>query len=707
MRYSPRIGSKHGPMSNHSNRLASETSPYLLQHAENPVDWYPWGDEALELARRENKPILLSIGYSACHWCHVMAHESFEDATTAELMNRLYVNIKVDREERPDIDKIYQTAHQLLTQRPGGWPLTMFIDPEDQRPFFGGTYFPAEPRYGMPAFSDLIARVAGYFDQQRDEVREQGERLADIFKRLDPPAAGASDALDETPLRAARSAIEQGFDRENGGTKGAPKFPHPTTIDRMLRHWHATAKEAEPDLDALFQATLTLKRMAEGGIYDHLGGGFCRYSVDAHWQIPHFEKMLYDNGPLLALYAQAYLVSGDEAFAITANETADWILGDMQAPLGGFYSSRDADSEGHEGRYYVWDRADVQALLEKSQYEIFARHFGLQQSANFEGQWHLTVHESVADIATDLARPEEDIRALIDEARSLLLAKRAQRVAPGRDEKQLTSWNALAIRGLAIAGRSLERPDLVAAAARATDFVNENLFRDGRLLASYKDGAARFPAYLDDYAFLLDALLELLQANWQNGYLEFAVGIADALVEHFYDRNSGGFFFTADDHEALMHRPKPLADDAMPSGNGIAVLALQRLGFLLGENRYLDAAEKTLHFGWQPMLEYPHGHVSMITALDEYLHHPEAIVIRGPAAEVANWRDSATRLYAPRRLVFAIPADSDELPGALAERTPRPGTTVAYRCTGNVCSMPLDSFAALAAEMSDETGRPA
>ncbi len=681
------------------NRLASETSPYLLQHADNPVDWYPWGEEAFELARETGKPVLLSIGYSACHWCHVMAHESFEDEDTAKLMNELFVNIKVDREERPDVDKIYQTAHQLLTQRGGGWPLTMFLDGEDQRPFFGGTYFPDEPRYGMPAFGDLLKNVAGFFADKRNEVRAQSERLLEVYSKLEPAPATSDHEFDDTPLATVRDTLAQTFDSEYGGFGSAPKFPHPTTIDRLLRHWRATASDAEPDIEALYMATLTLTRMADGGLFDHVGGGFCRYSVDRYWQIPHFEKMLYDNGPLLALYAEAALATGEVAFADAANATADWMLTDMQADNGGFFATRDADSEGHEGLYYLWRPEQVRDLL-GDDYEPFARRFGLNENANFEGQWHLTVRESIKDIAAATGRSKDDVRHAIETSRAVLLAERMKRVAPGRDEKQLTSWNALAIRGLAIAGRALERSDLVDAAASAASFLRETMIRDGRLLASYKDGKARFAAYLDDHAFLLDALLELLQARWDSGNLRFAVQVADLMLEHFEDRDSGGFYFTADDHEALIHRPKPLADEAVPSGNGIAAFALQRLGFLLGESRYLDAAENTLRAAWRAIEEYPHGHVTLLTALEEYLHHPEIVIIRG-LDEVDRWRDAAGKLYAPRRLVFAIRSEEEDLPGALADRKPVDGETLAYRCLGTRCDMPVSTWEALAAELSE------
>ncbi len=681
------------------NRLASETSPYLQQHADNPVDWYPWGEEAFQQARETGKPVLLSIGYSACHWCHVMAHESFEDEDTAKLMNELFVNIKVDREERPDVDKIYQTAHQLLTQRGGGWPLTMFLDGEDQRPFFGGTYFPNEPRYGMPAFGELLQSVASFFADKRDEVRAQSERLLEVYSKLEPAPAAAGQDFDDAPLAKVRDSLAQTFDKGYGGFGSAPKFPHPTTIDRLLRHWRATANDAEPDIEALYMATLTLTRMADGGLFDHVGGGFCRYSVDRYWQIPHFEKMLYDNGPLLALYSQAALATGETAFADTAKATAEWMLADMQADNGGFFATRDADSEGHEGLYYLWRPEQVRELL-GDDYEPFARRFGLNENANFEGQWHLTVRESIKDIAAATARSNKDVRNAIDSSRAVLLAERMKRVAPARDEKQLTSWNALAIRGLAIAGRALERDDLIDAAAGAAAFLRETMTRDGRLLASYKDGEARFQAYLDDHAFLLDALLELLQTRWDSGNLRFAMQIADLMLDHFEDSDAGGFYFTADDHEELIHRPKPLADEAVPSGNGIAAFALQRLGFLLGETRYLHAAENTLRAAWRAIEEYPHGHVTLLTALEEYLQHPEVVIIRGDD-EVERWRDAASKLYAPRRLVFAIRSDEEDLPGALADRKAVDGETVAYRCLGTHCEMPVTTWEALAAELSE------
>ena len=685
-----------------ANRLGSETSPYLLQHADNPVDWYPWCDEAFETARAAGKPVLLSVGYSACHWCHVMAHESFEDAATAALMNQLFVNIKVDREERPDVDRIYQTAQQLLTQRSGGWPLTMFLDPEDRRPFFGGTYFPKDARYGMPAFGEVLSSVANYYRERRDEVRAQGDRLIDVFAELDPPAADRSTPLGETPLSKLRERLEATFDRDHGGFGSAPKFPHPATLDRCLRIWRATANSSEPDLDALFMASLTLKRMAEGGLFDHLGGGFYRYSVDRYWQIPHFEKMLYDNGPLLALYADAHLATGERLFADAANATANWMLEDMRSPEGGFYATRDADSEGEEGLYYLWSPETVAEILDADDYPLFAERFGLDAAPNFEGQWHLSVRKSYEAIANAGDRQVAEVHERITAAGSRLLAARGNRIEPGRDEKQLTSWNALAIRALSKAGLALGRETLIEAAATAAGFVARELYVDGRLKASYKDGRARFDAYLDDYAFMIDALLSLLEAHWDSKNLHFAIELANTLLDRFEDPDHGGFHFTARDHETLIHRPKPLADEAMPSGNGVAAFALQRLGFLLGENRYLDAAERTLRFAWRALEDYPHGHVTLLTALEEYLDHPEIIVIRGEPNEIAGWRQAAARLYAPRRMLFAIDASAQDLPGALAERRAVDGETLAYRCVGTHCDLPVKGFEAFTAALKAE-----
>jgi uncharacterized protein YyaL (SSP411 family) len=672
------------------NRLAEETSPYLLQHADNPVDWYPWGETALARAKRENKPILLSIGYSACHWCHVMAHESFEDMRTAALMNELFVNVKVDREERPDLDKIYQVAQQMITHGSGGWPLTMFLTPQDQQPFFGGTYFAKEPRFGMPAFSEILQRVAAYYRDHGDQIATQTEQLQAAFAALAPePARGA--ILDESPLLRAREALENSFDAGSGGFTQAPKFPHPTSIERCLRQ--------SPDLKALHMATFTLTRMAQGGLYDQLGGGFSRYSVDAAWMIPHFEKMLYDNAQLLCEYARAGLATGEALFARIAAETADWVLRDMRSAEGGFYSSLDADSAGHEGKFYVWTRTEIRALLTAQEYAAFARRFGLDRDANFEGAWHLYANQSLDEIAAAQGAPMASIAALIDSARRKLLQQRNLRVWPARDEKILTAWNALMIKGLAIAARVLKRPELADAAVGAVDFMQRRLWRDGRLLAAYKDGRAHLPAYLDDYAFLADALLELLQTRWRSSDLEFARQLADVLLSQFEDRDGGGFFFTAKDHEQLIHRSKTYSDESLPAGNGVAAAALCRLGFLLGDLRYLDAAQRTLQAAWSGLREYPLAHMGLINALEDFLAPAQILVIRGDAESTRRWAGELGALYAPARMIFAVPSGAEGLPPALAAKRAMEGT-VAYLCTGMTCSAPMTNLGEIAAALS-------
>jgi uncharacterized protein len=680
------------------NRLAAETSPYLLQHADNPVDWHPWGEQALAAARRDDKPILLSIGYSACHWCHVMAHESFEDPETAALMNQLFVNIKVDREERPDLDKIYQMAQQMITHGAGGWPLTMFLTPGTQTPFFGGTYFPKQPRHGMPAFSDLLRRVADYYRSHGAEIARQNEQLTLAFAQLTGEPAAPGVALDTSPLSEARAALGRSFDPTFGGFSQAPKFPHPSSIERCLRHWRGTSTGASPDLMALYMASLTLTRMAEGGIYDQLGGGFSRYSVDGQWMIPHFEKMLYDNGQLLSEYARAFLATGDALFARIAGETADWVLRDMRSGRGGFYSSLDADSEGHEGTFYVWSRAEIQALLTPEEFAAISRRFGLDRDANFEAEWHLHAFESIDAVAAALGASTQAAAALIKSGRAKLLKVRDSRVWPARDEKILTAWNALLIKGLAIAARVLHRADLAEAATSAVDFIRHTLWRDGRLLATAKDGRAHLPAYLDDYAFLLDALIELLQTRWRSSDLIFARQLADVLLSQFEDAEGGGFFFTAADHERLIHRSKSFSDDSVPSGNGIAAGVLCRLGCLLGELRYLDAAERALRAGWSMLQQYPQAHMSMVNALEDFLGPMQTVIIRGDAAQVEHWAAGLRAVYAPKRLLFAIPGDAAELPPTLAAKRAAAGC-VAYVCTGMTCSAPLDDLEALAREL--------
>ncbi|HEX4763904.1 MAG TPA: thioredoxin domain-containing protein [Usitatibacter sp.] len=655
------------------NRLAKETSPYLQQHADNPVDWYPWGEEALAEAKRSGKPILLSVGYSACHWCHVMAHESFEDPAIAQVMNDNFVNIKVDREERPDIDQIYQVAQALLTQRNGGWPLTMFLTP-DQLPFFGGTYFPSTPRYGMPGFPDLIRRVREFYDSHPNDVRAQGEELAQALARMQPGRGAHPSSFSREPLEAANEFLGQALDRVNGGFSGAPKFPHPDTIEFLLRR-HASSNDAE----ALASAVLTLRKMAEGGIYDQLGGGFARYSVDAVWAIPHFEKMLYDNAWLLRLYADAWAITRDPLFERICSETAAWIMREMQSPEGGYYSALDADSEGEEGKFYVWSVDEVRALLTPEEFALASPAFGLDQPPNFENHaWNLVV-----------ARPiDESRRALLDSARAKLLAARGKRVRPGLDDKILTSWNALMIAGMAHAARIFGRREWLGSARRALAFLRERAWNGGHLLATYKDGRAHLDAYLDDHAYLLAALLEMLQADFDPRDLEWATEVGDALMDRFHDASAGGFFFTSHDHEKLIQRPKPGPDNATPSGNAVAALALHRLAFLTGETRFSDAAAGTIALFLPQIERHPGSFGTMLAALEELVEPPRTLIVRGESQSFAPWRAWLDPAYLPTTLVLFIASDAKPLPEAL-DKPVKPGVN-AWLCEGVTCLPPID-----------------
>jgi uncharacterized protein YyaL (SSP411 family) len=677
------------------NRLADETSPYLLQHADNPVHWQPWDEEALAAARRAGKPILLSIGYSACHWCHVMAHECFEDPAIAARMNELFVNIKVDREERPDLDRIYQLAHQMITQRNGGWPLTMFLSPDDQAPFFGGTYFPPEPRHGLPGFPELMDRVAGYWRDHKDEIREHAGAVQEAFAEIWRAPAGddlAGQALDREPLDQARRALGESFDTEHGGFGDAPKFPHPPNLVRLLRHWRSTALGDSPDLESLYMVTATLQQMAEGGVCDQLGGGFYRYAVDAHWMIPHFEKMLYDNAQLLPLYAQAHSVSNEALFRRVAQATAGWVMREMQSPEGGYYAALDADSEGEEGRYYAWTREEIQRLLAPRELPAVTAVYGLDHAPNFEGRWHLHTFMTPEQFAAHSGLDGAEVESLLATARAKLLAAREKRVRPGRDEKILAGWNSLMIRGMCIAARILGDAEMAASAERALDFVRREMFVDGRLRATWKDGAARLGAYLDDHAYLLDAALESLQLRWNPAVLEFAVALADILLAHFEDPAGGGFLFTADDHESLLERPRPLADDAMPAGNGIAALALNRLGCLLGETRYLESAERAVRSAMPALRRAPWLHCALLDALEEQLAPPEIVIVRGVGRRPAEWARTARLVYAPRRIVLEIPPDATGLPASLAEKTPPESGARAWICRGTTCLPPADTL---------------
>jgi uncharacterized protein YyaL (SSP411 family) len=652
------------------NRLIEETSPYLKQHADNPVDWYPWGKEALEKARHENKPILLSIGYAACHWCHVMAHESFEDNETAALMNQLFINIKVDREERPDLDKIYQTAHYILTQQGGGWPLTVFLSPDDLVPFFSGTYFPSEARYHLPAFKDLLRGIADTYEHCHDDIRQQNKNLMHLLQQKSP--ALSNHQFTEEPIQSALHSLEHQYDPVNGGFNGAPKFPQPGRLKFLLDHNSPIV-------------TVTLKQMAERGIMDQLGGGFYRYSVDAKWEIPHFEKMLYDNGQLLFLYAHRL---DEPFFADITRRTAHWIMQAMQSPEGGYYSSMDADSEGHEGSYYLWQENEIAACLTADEYKLVRAHFGLDKPPNFEKKWHLTIAEPLADVAIKLNLSLENANQLLFSAKEKMLTLRNQRVPPARDNKILTAWNGLAIKGMLAAGDASGEQEWITSACKALLFIEQKLWVNKRLLASYHEEKAHHPAYLDDYVFLIDALLTSLQVSWHTDRLTFAIELTETLLTYFSDDEGGGFYFTAKDHEQLLYRPKSMMDDVIPAGNGAAVNVLLTLGYLLGEPRYLDAAEKILHAAYPALKEFPAEHCTLLEGLNHFLKPRPIVVIRGKNQDIKIWRDQCKRnqLY-----VFAIPENAQNLPAALASKSIQ-GGTCAYVCQGLHCSNVIDDL---------------
>ncbi|MFN3593575.1 MAG: thioredoxin domain-containing protein [Thiobacillaceae bacterium] len=662
------------------NRLAQETSPYLRQHADNPVDWYPWGEEALARAQAEDKPILLSIGYASCHWCHVMAHECFEDPEVAAVMNRHFINIKVDREERPDLDQIYQSAHQLLARRPGGWPLTVFLTP-DRVPFFAGTYFPKTPRYGLPGFIEVLEHIATAYRRERAAIEDQNAALLEALAAAERQP-GAATVAETAVLQAALIDLKAGYDPMHGGYGRAPKFPRPTDLAFLLHGGDAEARA---------QVLTTLRHMAERGLMDQVGGGFYRYSVDERWAIPHFEKMLYDNGPLLGLYADAWALTGEAVYRRAVELTVDWLDREMTTPEGLFWSALDADSEGEEGRYYLWTPQAVEALLSPEEWAVAAPRWGLDQPPNFEGRaWHLGSERPLEAIAHELAISSEAAAKRLEQARRKLLAARQARGRPGLDDKVLTAWNALTIQGLARAARRFDRPDLAERATQAVDALRARVWREGRLYASWQGGTAKLNGYLDDHAFLLAALLELMQARFRVEYLAWAQALADRLLDRFEDPERGGFWFTSHDHESLIQRLKPVHDNATPAGNAVAALALIRLGHLLGEPRYLAAAERTLLLNTPGMRAQPAAYPGLLMALREYLYPTAVVVMRGPADALAEWHRRLQPICPDNALCLAIPADVVDLPDVLTQ--PVHSYVSARVCTGVDCSDEIVRF---------------
>jgi len=677
-----------------ANALATESSPYLRQHADNPVDWLPWSAEALELAREQDRPILLSIGYSACHWCHVMAHESFEDEATAAIMNREFVNIKVDREERPDLDRIYQLAHQLLARRPGGWPLTMFLSPGDQLPFFGGTYFPDRPRHGLPAFADLLERIAAVYRQQPEQIRQQGQAVRQALMEIELRDYQNRQAANPAAVDSFEAQLLEAYDAEHGGFGRAPKFPQPAILLQALKR----AFDKPPGDPVYAAIDFSLRQIARGGIQDQVGGGFYRYSVDDEWTIPHFEKMLYDNGQLLEVFAQAYRLSGDSLYRDAVDGIVAWLEREMRTASGAFHAALDADSEGVEGRYYLWTPEQVRPIVGGADYPSFAFRYGLDRPANFEGAWHLRICHDLAEVAERFAIDAEDCAARHAEARDRLLAARAGRVPPGLDDKILTAWNALAIRGLATAARVFMRDDYASLAHRCLDAIRSECWLDGRLLALSRNSGKRLPGYLDDYAQLLQASLDCLQLEWRGEILEFAIELANQLLGRFADGAHGGFFFTAADHERLIQRPRSWQDEAMPSGNAVAALALQRLGLLLGREDYTRAADKALQSVADNVNASPLYAAGFVALLEAQHRPPMRLVVRGGGADLAAWRAAILPRLRPRQYACFIPADAAGLPDELDKQSSET-LPAAWICEGFSCRAPIADLDSLIAEL--------
>ncbi len=663
------------------NRLAAETSPYLLEHAHNPVDWYPWGPEALERARREDKPILLSIGYSACHWCHVMARESFTDPDTAAMMNRFFVCIKVDREERPDLDQIYMRAVQGMTGS-GGWPTTVFLLP-DGTPFYGGTYFPPAERFGMPSFRRVLTAVAEAYALRKAQVAQTAAEIREFLQRplsvARPTGPLSRDLLDLAYEQLARS-----YDPTHGGFGGAPKFPQPMVLDVLLRHHRRTGEPFAQEM-----TSTTLRAMGAGGMYDQLGGGFHRYSVDAQWLVPHFEKMLYDNALLARSYLEAWQVTGEPEFRRITEETLAFVAREMAAPEGGFYSALDADSDGEEGKFYVWTPTELVEVLGTEQAARVAEAFDVTERGNFEGR-------------NILHAVRADAPAIMRSVRPQLLAARERRVRPHRDEKVLASWNGLLLRAVAEAGRVLARPDLLTMARANARFMLSRLRSGNRMLRSFKDGQARLPGYLEDQAAVADGLLALYEATFESDWLKAMGELLDEMLRAFWDEPSGMFYDTATDHERLVVRPQDVTDNATPSGTSLAVDILLRAGSLLGREDWLRCAGRVLERLGPAAAQAPSAFGRLLAALDFFLSAPVELALIGDlqGADLQAFLDVVRPRYLPNRLLTQASSGENPLDiPLLRERPTRDGRGTAYLCEGSVCQAPATEPAELEAQL--------
>jgi uncharacterized protein len=678
------------------NRLINEHSPYLRQHAYNPVDWYPWGEEALARAKAENKPIMLSIGYSACHWCHVMERESFENDDIARIINDYFIPIKVDREERPDLDSIYMDAVQMITGR-GGWPLTMFLAP-DARPFFGGTYYPPTDRSGMPGFPRVLLGVAKAYKDGAKEVTNNIEKLTEAIGALGTYQVGDGDLKQDLPAAAAR-ALAQHYDSVNGGIGGAPKFPNTFVFSLFLR---VAVGDAD---DSLAEAVRhTLKKMARGGVYDQIGGGFHRYSVDERWLVPHFEKMLYDNALLAPLCLDAGRALNEPEFLDLARDILDYVLREMTSPEGGFYSTQDADSEGVEGKFFVWTPEEVEEVIGSELSEIAERYYDITVEGNFEDSniLHRTIEP--ADAARMFKKSEDEIAAALNTIRGKLFAAREKRVKPGRDDKILVAWNGMMISALASGARALHEQRYLDAAKQAIDFIMTRMWDGRSLKRSYKDGESRFNAYLEDYALLASGMVDVYEASFDSRYLDQARQLVEIILDRFIDRERGGFYFTSDDHERLITRPKATFDGSTPSGNSAAVMALLRLHGYTGEERYRAEAERALRLLRELIEKNPFGFSHMLEAVDLYQRGPTEVVLVGERAdaELELWLERLALLYVPNLALFVVDPKTQEgfVPEPARGKHQVEGQLTAYVCREHVCTKPMTSFKELETELN-------
>ena len=683
------------------NRLINETSPYLLQHANNPVDWYPWGEEALERARSEDKPILLSIGYSACHWCHVMERESFEDETIAGLMNENFVSIKVDREERPDLDQVYMQAVQMLTGS-GGWPMTVFLTPEG-KPFYGGTYFPPDDRQGMPGFPRLLTSIAEAYSTNRGEVDRVTQQLTTQMSQSNQVPQGTS-ILTVDILHQAYSSLATNFDYQNGGFGNAPKFPQPMTPEFLLRYYHHGYNPR-----ALELVELTLEKMAYGGIYDQIGGGFHRYSTDPYWLVPHFEKMLYDNALLARLFLHTYLITGRALYRRVVEETLDYVLREMTDPSGGFYSAQDADSEGVEGKFFVWSPGEINAVMGDTDGEVLAGYYGVTAGGNFEGKNILNIRQNPEEFAETKGLTADQLGDIINRGSKALLEVREQRIHPMRDDKVLSSWNGLMLRSFAEAAAALGRPDYLAVAIKNAGFLVGSMKSDGRLLRTYRDGQAKLLGYLEDYSFVIDGLLALYEATFDLRWLEEAVTLADSMIELFWDEGIGGFYDTGSDHETLVVRPRDVFDNAQPCGGSVASDVLLRLAVFTGKSDYSAKAAVPLRSLHQAMSQSPGGTGHWLSALDFYVSPPKEIAVIGHRDDPATQAllDTVFHRFLPNKVVMGVEPPLSPTVGnsgsdipLLAGRGMVGGLPSAYVCQNYACQLPVTDPAGLAEQLS-------